>query len=166
MSDAGHSARYDRIVTASDLTTSGSALSGNTSSEITPSGQFTLVQSFALTGAADPDGGDILATRETAVPWLVAAGLMPSGASLTGSEHGALLRLRDAIAEYLTPGRAANPDLAARLTRALSDGRLVVTIADGGAVRLHTAARSVYPSIVAALAAALSDAHYGGLLHA
>jgi len=107
----------------------------------------------------------VLATRETAVPWLRDAGLMPQDAVLTGSEHGALLRLRDAVRDSLAAhaaGRAADPELATRLTRALVDGRLVVTITDGGSVRLATAARSVYPSIVAAIAVAIAETDAAG----
>jgi hypothetical protein len=49
-----------------------------------------------------------------------------------------------------------------RLTRALSDGRLVVTIEPSGAVKLATAARSIYPSIVASLAVAIAEADAAG----
>jgi hypothetical protein len=126
---------------------------------------LSLVQSFAGTPTARPDSGDILATRETAIPWLRAAGLMPADGIITGSEHGALLRLRDAVHDSLAAhaaGTAADAGLAARLTRALADGRLVVTIAGNGAVQLATAARSVYPSIVAAIAVAIAEADAAG----
>jgi hypothetical protein len=128
-----------------------------------------LLQSFAATAAAGPgaddgDGADVLATRERAIPWLRAQGLMPADATLTGSEHGALLRLRDALGDALAahPGHGADPERAARLTRALADGRLVVTITDAGPVKLATAARSVYPSIVAAIAVAIAEADAAG----
>jgi hypothetical protein len=128
----------------------------------------TLLQSFAATATADPDAEfpDVLATRETAIPWLRAAGLMPGDAVLTGSEHGALLRLRDAVRDALAShaaGRAADPELAARLTRALADGRLVTTITAAGSVQLATAARSVYPSVVAAIAVAIAEADAAGV---
>ena len=126
-----------------------------------------LLRSFAATVAAgpDPDNADVLATRERAIPWLRAQGLMPADAILTGSEHGALLRLRDAFREALAAhaaGRGASPETAARLTRALADGRLVVTITDAGSVKLATAARSAYPSIVAAIAVAIAEADAAG----
>jgi hypothetical protein len=128
---------------------------------------LTLLQSFAATAIATPDSDspDVLATRETAIPWLRAAGLMPADAVLTGSEHGALLRLRDAVRDALAAhaaGRATGPELAGRLTRALADGRLVTTITDGGSVKLATAARSVYPSVVAAIGVAIAEADAAG----
>jgi deoxyribodipyrimidine photolyase len=126
-----------------------------------------MLQSFAATVAAgpDPDNADALATREQAIPWLRAQALMPADAMLTGSEHGALLRLRDALRDALAAhasGRDAPPEVATRLTRALADGRLVVTITDAGPVKLATAARSVYPSIVAAIAVAIAEADAAG----
>jgi hypothetical protein len=135
-----------------------------------------MLQSFAATVSAGPgpDDDDVLATRERAIPWLRAQGLMPADAMLTGSEHGALLRLRDALRDALaahasgstSPEIAAEtgspPEIAARLTRALADGRLVVTITDAGSVKLATAARSVYPSIVAAIAVAIAEADAAG----
>jgi hypothetical protein len=126
-----------------------------------------LLQSFAATVAAGPDPGnaDVLATRERAIPWLRAQGLMPADAVLTGSEHGALLRLRDALRAALAAhaaGRDTPPEIAAQLTRALADGRLVVTITDAGSVKLATAARSAYPSIVAAIAVAIAEAGAAG----
>ena len=106
-----------------------------------------MLQSFAATVSAAPgsDDDDVLATRERAIPWLRAQGLMSADAMLTGSEHGALLRLRDALRDALAahasgsifPEIAAEtgspleiaaetgspPEIAARLTRALADGR-------------------------------------------
>jgi hypothetical protein len=123
-----------------------------------------ILQSFANTVTAEPDA-DVLATRERAIPWLRAQRLMPADAVLTGSEHGALLRLRDALRDALAAhadGSGADPEIAARLTRALADGRLVVTITDAGPVKLATAARSVYPSIVAAIAVAIAEADAAG----
>lgn len=123
-----------------------------------------LLQTFAGTLTGGPDSGDVLATRETAIPWLRAAGLMPADAVLSGSEHGALLRLRDALRETLAaPPGANDSELAARLTKALADGRLVVTIEPAdGSVKLATAARSVYPSIVAAIAVSIAEADAAG----
>jgi len=56
-----------------------------------------LLGSLARTVTAD--GTDLLGTREEAVPWLRAAGLLPDDAVISGSEHGALLRLRDALVQ-------------------------------------------------------------------
>lgn len=123
-----------------------------------------LLRSLAAT--VTDNGTDLLATREEAVPWLRVAGLLPEDAIISGSEHAALLRLRDAVrdalAAHATGGSGDDSDIAMRLTRALSDGRLVVTIEHSGAVKLATAARSVYPSIVAALAVAIAEADATG----
>jgi hypothetical protein len=125
-----------------------------------------VLESFAATVTAGPDSDndDVLATRERAIPWLRAQQLMPADAVLTGSEHGALLRLRDAFRDALAAHASGSisPEIAARLTRALADGRLVVTITDAGSVKLVTAARSVYPSIVAAIAVAIAEADAAG----
>jgi predicted RNA-binding Zn ribbon-like protein len=124
-------------------------------------GPLALVQSFANTLSPAP-AGDLVASREQAVPWLREAGLMPADAVITGSEHGALLRLREALRDALAAhadgtAPASTADAAARLTRGLADGRLVTTITPDGAVKLATAARSVYPSIVAAIAVAIAE---------
>jgi Putative stress-induced transcription regulator len=116
-----------------------------------------LLRSLAGTAAG---GTDQLGTRESAVPWLRTAGLLPGDAALSGSEHGALLRLRDALRDVLAARRAggSNEDAAARLTRALADGRLVVTVAPGGASGLASSARASYSNLVAVIAIAVADA--------
>lgn len=119
----------------------------------------TLIRSLA--GTATDDGTDLLATREAAVPWLRTAGLLPADAALSGSEHGALLRLRDALRELLAAraaGASAGPDAAARLTRALADGRLVVTVSPAGEAGLASSARASYSNLVAAVAIAVGQA--------
>ena len=118
-----------------------------------------------VTDAAAPAAGsDSLATRDSAADWLHDAGLLPAETGLSGSEHSALLRLRDALREVLADRAAGrtNPDAAARLTRALADGRLVVTVNDDGSVKLASSARSPYPSVVAAIAVAIADAAAAG----
>jgi hypothetical protein len=119
----------------------------------------------ATAGVAAPAAGaGPLATRDSAADWLHDAGLLPAETGLSGSEHSALLRLRDALREVLAAratGRA-NPDAAARLTRALADGRLVVTVNDDGSVKLASSARSPYPSVVAAIAVAIAEAAAAG----
>jgi hypothetical protein len=118
-----------------------------------------LITSLAGTAGADPDP---LATREDAVGWLRAAGVFPAGpdATLSGSEHGALLRLRDALRDVLAARGAnrADDDAAARLTRALADGRLVVTVDPDGSSWLASSARAVYSNLVAAIAIAVAKA--------
>src|SRR6201997_5747519 len=122
-----------------------------------PGGQG-LLGSLARTVTAD--GTDLLATREEAVPWLRSAGLLPGDAVISGSEHGALLRLRDALRDVLAAraSGAADPDATARLTRALADGRLVVTVSPAGAAVLASSARASYSNTVAAIAIAVAAA--------
>lgn len=125
----------------------GSALSGET-----------LLRS--LVGTVTADGIDLLETRDDAVPWLRTAGLLADDAALSGSEHNALLRLRNALRDVLA-ARAAqreNADAAERLTRALADGRLVVTVSPGGAAGLASSARASYSNTVAAIAIAVAQA--------
>jgi hypothetical protein len=115
----------------------------------------------SLAGTATDDGTDLLGTREGAVPWLRTAGLLPADAALSGSEHGALLRMRDALREILAAradGAAANADAAARLSRALADGRLVVTVSPAGEAGLASSARASYSNLVAAVAIAVAEA--------
>jgi Putative stress-induced transcription regulator len=117
-----------------------------------------LLGSLARTVTAD--GTDLLGTREEAVPWLRAAGLLPDDAVISGSEHGALLRLRDALRDVLAAraSGAADPDATARLTRALADGRLVVTVSPAGTAVLASSARASYSNAVAAIAIAVAQA--------
>ena len=113
-----------------------------------------------LAGTATADGADPLAARESAVPWLRTAGLLPGDAALSGSEHGALLRLRDSLRDMLAARAAGGTDsgAAARLERALADGRLVVTVAPDGAAGLASSARASYSNLVAAVAIAVAQA--------
>ena len=114
----------------------------------------------SLAGTVTADGTDLLGTREEAVPWLRAAGLLPDDAVISGSEHGALIRLRDALRDVLAAraSGAADPDATARLTRALADGRLVVTVTPAGAAELASSARASYSNTVAAIAIAVASA--------
>jgi Putative stress-induced transcription regulator len=117
-----------------------------------------LIQSLADTARS---GADLLASREDAADWLRAAGLLPADAdtNLTGSEHGALLRLRDSLRDVLVAraDRRHDADAAARLTRALADGRLVVTMDPAGAAGLASSARATYSNLVAAIAIAVAE---------
>ena len=119
-------------------------------------GPVRLVQSFA--------NADLLTTREEAAAWLHAAGLLSAETGLTGSEHAALLRLREAVRDTLaahTDGRE-DPEAAARLTKALAEGRLVVTVDAASTVQLASAARASYPGVVAAIAVAIAEAAAAG----
>jgi hypothetical protein len=116
-----------------------------------------LAQSLAES-VSGPDG-DLLAQRESAVSWLRAASLLADDAELTNSEHAALLRLRGALRDVRSAraGGREDPEAAARLSRALADGRLVVTITPAGAARLASSARAPYSSVVAAIAIAVAE---------
>jgi len=117
-----------------------------------------MIQSLARTLRPDQDA-DLLRSREEAAAWLHQAGLLPADAGLSNSEHAALLRLRDSIRDALAARAAgrADDDADARLTRALADGRLVLTIGQNGAPRLASAARASYPNLVAAVAIAIAE---------
>lgn len=103
-------------------------------------------------------GTDLLGTREDAAGWLREAALLPADGGLTGSEHGALLRLRDALRDVLAAHTDGREDAAtaARLTRALADGRLILTVDPASTVGLASAARASYSSVVAAVAVAVA----------
>jgi len=132
----------------------------------TPAGRASAADSLNLiTSLADTtrSSADPLATREDAAGWLRATGLLPADdddAKLSGSEHGALLRLRDSLRDVLAARSERRPDAdaAARLTRALADGRLVVTIDPAGTAGLASSARAVYSNLVAAIAIAIARA--------
>lgn len=118
-----------------------------------------VVRSLAASGTGS-DGYDILGARESAVAWLRAAGLLAEDAGLTNSEHAALMRLRDALRDVRAArddGRE-DADAAARLSRALADGRLVVTVTPAGRAGLASSARAPYSSVVAAIAIAVAEA--------
>jgi len=130
----------------------------------TPAGRASAADALNLiTSLADTTraSADPLATRDDAAGWLRAAGLLPADdATLSGSEHGALLRLRDSLRDVLAARSERRPDAdaAARLTRALADGRLVVTIDQAGTAGLASSARAVYSNLVAGIAIAVASA--------
>ena len=120
-----------------------------------------LLQSFVNTLSAD---ADLLRTREEAAAWLRTAALLPAEAGLSNSEHAALLRLRESIRDVLAAhadGRE-DADAAARLTKTLAEGRIVVTVDPASTVRLASAARASYPGLVAAFAVAIAGSAASG----
>jgi hypothetical protein len=134
-------------------------LSGTPAGRDSAASALNLIKSFADTTRS---GADPLATREEAADWLRAAELFPPDGdeTLTGSEHSALLRLRDALRDILAAradGRR-DPEAAPRLTRALADGRLVVSIDPAGHAGLASSARATYSNLVAAIAIAVAEA--------
>lgn len=130
---------------------------------VSVTGPLQLIQAFANTLGASP-GPDELGTREEAAAWLRTAGLLPAEAGLSNSEHAALLRLRESIRDVLAAHTGGREDAAAaaRLTRALADGRLVLTVDPASVVRLASAARSSYPNLVAAIAVAIAGSAASG----
>jgi len=148
---------YHRIVT-------GSNSSATPPGSHPDSGPPYLIVSFANTLSPGPEKTDLLRTREEAAGWLHTAALLPAEAGLSNSEHAALLRLRGSIRDVLTAhteGRE-DADAAARLTKALADGRLVITVGPASTVKLASAARASYPSLVAAVAGAVADSAAAG----
>lgn len=122
-------------------------------------GPLGLLRSLAGTLLTDRD---LLGDRDDAAGWLRTAGLLAPDAGLSGSEHHALLRLRDALRDVMAAradGRL-DADAAVRLTRALADGRLVVTVDPLGTSGLASSARASYSSLVAALAIAVAEAFW------
>jgi len=126
-------------------------------------GLLRLIQSFANTLSAD-DAVDLLATREEAAAWLRTAVLLPAEAGLSNSEHGALLRLRDSLRDILAAHTGAREDAeaAARLTKALADGRLVLIVEPASTVQLASAARASYAHVVASFAVAVAKSAAAG----
>ena len=121
------------------------------------------VQSLANTLGADWDT-DLLRTREDATGWLRAAALLPAEAGLSNSEHAALLRLRESLRDVLAAHTDGHQDAAAagRLSRALTDGRVIVTVDQASAVRLASAARASYSGLVALVAVAIAESAAAG----
>jgi len=126
-------------------------------------GPLGVVQSLANT-LRDGRGGDPLGAREDAAAWLFAAGLLPAGSALSNSDHAALLRLRESLGDFLAArtGGRQDDDAAARLTKALADGRVVVTVESPGTIGLASAARASYSSLVAAVAVAIAESAAAG----
>jgi len=130
---------------------------------VSVTGPLQLIQAFANTLGTSP-GPDELGTREEAAAWLRTAELLPAEAGLSNSEHTALLRLRESIRDVLAAHTGGREDAAAaaRLTRALADGRLVLTVDAANAVQLASAARSSYPNLVADIAIAIAGSAASG----
>ena len=122
-----------------------------------------LVQALANTLGDDPDK-DQLRTREDAAVWLRAAALLPAQARLGGSDHTGLLRLRESLKGVLAAHTNGHQDAAAAagLTRALADGRIVVTVDQANGVGLASAARASYSGVVAELAVAIAESANAG----
>jgi predicted RNA-binding Zn ribbon-like protein len=131
---------------------------------VSVTGSLQLIQVFANT-LGDSPATDQFGTREEAAAWLRVAGLLAAEAGLSNSEYAALLRLRESIRDVLAAhtGGREDGDAAARLTKALADGRLVLTVDAASAVRLASAARSSYPNLVADIAVAIAGSAASGV---
>jgi hypothetical protein len=116
-----------------------------------------LIQSLADTARPTDD---LLGDRDDAAAWLRTARLLPPDAGLSSSEHNALLRLRDALRDVMAARANArsDADAAIRLTRALADGRLVITVDPAGTSGLASSARASYSNLVASIAIAVAEA--------
>ena len=68
--------------------------------------------------------------------------------------------IRDVLAAHA--GGREDAEAAARLTKALADGRLVLTVGSASTVRLASAARASYPNLVAAIAIAMAESATSG----
>jgi predicted RNA-binding Zn ribbon-like protein len=68
--------------------------------------------------------------------------------------------MRDVLTAH-TAGRE-DANAASRLTRALADGRLVITVDPASAVELASAARASYPNLVAVVAIAVAGSAASG----
>lgn len=121
------------------------------------------IQALANTLGPDWDT-DLLRTREDAAAWLHATALLPPEAVLSNSEHGALLRLRESLRDVLAAHADGHQDATAAtaLTKALADGRVVVTVDAASAVGLASAARASYSGLVAVLAVAIATSAGAG----
>jgi predicted RNA-binding Zn ribbon-like protein len=123
-------------------------------------GSLGLVQAFINTVSLKEGSQDLLLDRPQTVGWLRAAGVLsPDPVVISSSEHTALLRLREALRAVLiarTEGKH-DEEAAAHLTKALADGRLVLTVNAAAGAHWATAARSPYPSVVAAIAIAIAE---------
>lgn len=147
-------ARYHRIVPAPETPADGGI-----------SAPVPLDSVQALANTLGPGGdADLLRTRDDATAWLRATALLPPEAGLSSSEHGALLRLRESLRDVLAAHADGQRDAlaAAALTKALADGRVVVTVDAASSVGLASAARASYSGLVAVLAVAIAASANAG----
>lgn len=126
-------------------------------------GSLRLVQALVNTLSAH-NGDDLLATPAAGARWLAAAGLLPPGSPLTGSQLGMLRELREAIRAVLethTRGRGS-PEAAGRLTTALLSCRLTVAADPAGGGRLVSADHDPFARAIGAVAIAIAEAAITG----
>jgi predicted RNA-binding Zn ribbon-like protein len=122
-------------------------------------GSLRLVQALVNTLNAEA-GDDLLRQQAGAARWLVAAGLLPDSAQLTGAQHRALVELREAIRRVLGThtDRLDDPEAASRLTSALASCRLVLAVDPAGGARLVSADHDPFTRVVGDVAIAIADA--------
>jgi predicted RNA-binding Zn ribbon-like protein len=107
---------------------------------------------------------DLLATPDAAAQWLAAAGVIPAGSPVTGSEHRVLLELREAIRAVLGTHthRRSSPAAAAGLTTALRTCRLAVVAGPAGSGHLVSADHDPFTRALGAVAVAIAEAAITG----
>jgi len=122
-------------------------------------GSLRLVQALVNTLNAET-GRDLLGTAAEAARWLTAARLMPVGSRLTGAEHGALVKLREAIRQVLSghTERRRDPEAASRLTTALAACRLTLAVDPVGGARLVSADHDPFSRVIGGVAVAIAEA--------
>jgi predicted RNA-binding Zn ribbon-like protein len=107
---------------------------------------------------------DLLAAPAAAARWLAAAGIFPSGATLTRPQHAVLVELREAIRAVLEThtNRRDSPEAAARLSTVLLTSRLTVTAGPAGGPRLVCADHDPFSRAIGAVAVAIAEAGMAG----
>jgi predicted RNA-binding Zn ribbon-like protein len=107
---------------------------------------------------------DLLATPDAAAHWLAAAGVLPPGSPVTGSEHRVLLELREAIRAVLDTHthRGSSPEAAAGLTTALRTCRLAVVADPAGSGQLVSADHDPFTRALGTVAVAIAEAAIAG----
>jgi len=128
-------------------------------------GSLGLAQAFVNTVSLRAGGSDLLGDRPAAVGWFRNVGILPPDpVVVTTSEHAGLLRLRESLRAALvarTEGRE-DAEVAAKLTRAFVDGRLVLTVDAAAGAHWATAARAPYASMIAGIAIAIAESATAG----
>jgi predicted RNA-binding Zn ribbon-like protein len=126
-------------------------------------GQLRLIQALVNTLSGHTQA-DLIAAPQDAANWLTAAGLLPAGSAVTGSEQRALTELRESIRAVLeshahSPGE---PGAADRLTMALLPCRLIVTADPAGDMRLSSADQHPFARAVGTVAIAIAESAANG----
>lgn len=122
-------------------------------------GSLRLVQALVNTYNGE-SGKDLLCSADDAARWIAAAGLLPAGSSLSGTEQRALVELREAIRQVLGTHNkgVADAEAASRLTVALSSCRLVPSAQPAGSVQLICSDHDPFARVVGQVAVVIAEA--------